>query len=733
MATLNSQYELFVTCPKGLEQLLADEVASLGAKPRKVSPAGVELETDLAGTYRCCLWSRLANRVLLVLAQGAVADRQALLQLAGCVDWSRYLAPGEPYWIAAFGESGGIKHSRFGAQVVKDAINDQFRADGKEVPVIDQQRARQFIQLNLRKTTSLCLDLSGRSLHMRGYREEGEAAPLKENLAAALLLRAGWQEHCHKTGVIFDPMCGSGTLVIEAAMMAMDHAPGLLHPRFAVHHAKFHDPACWQEVLADAQERSVLGKRAWRGLCLGSDQNPRVLRAAKRNLAKSGFDRWIEFKQADATEEPVFDLTPPEDAEAFRLLICNPPYGERLGQELELRGLYQNFGRRLKKSFPGWQVGLFTSNRHLAKETGLRADKEYKLFNGTIPTSLFLFEVFAERSERSDAAGVDANRAFSKQAQMLANRINKNRQKLQGWLTQEGIEAYRVYDADIPEYAVAIDVYREYACIQEYAAPKSIPEEKARQRFLDVLEVAPACLSIASGQVFSRQRKPQKGKTQYQREQQRKREIEIQEYGCKLLVNLSDYLDTGLFLDHRPMRKYVQKAAAGKSFLNLFCYTASVSVHAAAGGAKSTTSIDLSNTYLEWAQRNYALNGLLEKKGHSGQSKHRFIRADAMHWLEQADEKFDLVFFDPPTFSNSKSMQGTWDTQRDHGKAITLVMQHLQQDGLLIFSNNFRRFKLDPGLTETFQVEDQTQASIPRDFSRNRRIHQCWFIRHRSD
>ncbi|OZG72078.1 23S rRNA (guanine(2445)-N(2))/(guanine(2069)-N(7))-methyltransferase [Hahella sp. CCB-MM4] len=724
-----STFNFFVSCAKGLEYLLEQELLGFGVTLVKTSPAGVVVTGNQADMMRICLNSRLASRVLLELGETRQATREGVYELAKSVQWSDYLDPGKTYWISAFGSWGDIRHSRFGAQVVKDAVNDYFRDRQQEIPVIEKDTAAQSLQLNIGKTITLGVDVTGRSLHQRGYRREGEAAPLKETLAAALLMRAGWPEHCGTHGMFLDPMCGSGTLAIEAALMALDIAPGLISPQFAFFKAPWFDKESWVKELGAAQERAVLGKRRWSGVIAGNDLNPNTIRSAKRNLARAGVDRWVQLTQGDAVK--VTAVTPPDPQEAddenvFKLLLTNPPYGERLGQELELRGLYQNLGRQLKREFHGWKAGVFTSSADLARELGVRANKQYKLFNGKLPTTLYLFDVYTQNLPSHDAALEQGEkRVFSEQAQMFANRLSKNLKKRRKWAARENLEAYRIYDADMPEYAVAVDWYHGAVCIQEYAPPKSIDENKAHQRLLDVLEVVPEVCGVPKSAVFLKQRKRQKGVDQYGKVDRAGRELSVMEHGCRFWVNLSDYLDTGLFLDHRPMRYWIQKHAKGKRFLNLFCYTGSASVHAAYGGAASTTSVDLSQTYLSWAERNFVLNHLAGKP-------HRFVRANVMEWLEQEKGKglYDLIFLDPPTFSNSKKMESVLDIQRDHVSMIQMAMDLLADDGVLIFSNNYRRFKLDSQIEQKFQVEDKSRESLPEDFERNQRIHQCWFIRH---
>ena len=318
------------------------------------------------------------------------------------------------------------------------------------------------------------------------------------------------------------------------------------------------------------------------------------------------------------------------------------------------------------------------------------------------------------------------NATHSDGAQMFANRLHKNLRHLGRWLKREHIHCYRLYDADIPEYAVAVDVYQgeqRWVHIQEYEAPRHVDAGKAQARLREAVTVTRQTLEIPEQQLFLKVRRQQKGKAQYRKLGARGQFHSVQEGGNRFLVNFSDYLDTGLFLDHRITRAMVGQLAAGRDFLNLFAYTGSATVYAARGGATSTTSVDMSRTYLDWAGRNMELNGF------SGR-EHHLVQANCLEWLERhADrQRFGLIFLDPPSFSSSKRMQGTFDVQRDHVRLIKTTVRLLAPDGVLIFSNNRRRFSMDRAALDGLNIEDISRATLPKDFERNPRIHNCWRI-----
>ncbi|ALP54869.1 50S rRNA methyltransferase [Candidatus Tenderia electrophaga] len=701
------------------------ELEALGATQLREQPAGVEFSGDMETAYRACLWSRCANRILLPLATFAAPTPEALYEGVQSVDWSAHFTPSETLAIDFVARNSQIQHSQFGAQKVKDAIVDQFRATCGERPSVDIQNPDMRINLFLqRDQATLYLDLSGDSLHKRGYRQAGGAAPLKENLAAAILLRAEWPRIAAEGGGLVDPMCGSGTLLIEAVMIAADWAPGLLRERYGFLAWQQHDAALWQRLTDEAAQRRDTGLEHLPPI-FGYDSHGKAIQFAQASITAAGLDEHIRLAKRDVAE-----LRKPAQLEQG-LVVVNPPYGERMGERETLEPLYRQLGERLKAEFSGWEAAVFTGNPELAKLMGIRAQKQHNMFNGALPCKLLRFHIDPEWYMTEQRGPRPAKpEELGPGAEMLANRLRKNLKELGRWARREGVSCYRLYDADMPEYALAVDLYQgeqRWVHVQEYEAPKTVDERKARLRLREAMAVIPEVLALPQENVYFKVRKRQKGAAQYTRQAEEKQFFEIEEGGCRFLVNFTDYLDTGLFLDHRITRQMVADMAKGKRFLNLFAYTGTVSVYAARGGAKSTLTVDMSNTYLDWARQNMALNGF------DGE-QHQFVQADCLEWLKQGGvykrAKFDLIFLDPPTFSSSKRMTDTFDVQRDHPAVIGAAMALLDAGGTLVFSNNFRKFKIDPELEARFAVEDITPRTLPRDFARNPKIHHCWLIRH---
>ncbi len=739
---MSDRYELFLTCPKGLEGLLAEEATGLGLEDVREHTSAVRGTADMETAYRLCLWSRLGNRVLLVLKRFPMKDAEDLYEGVNSVDWHDHLLPDGSLAVEFSGHGSGIDNTHFGALKVKDAIVDKLRTPTGERPSVDKLNPDLRIHLRLdRGEAILSLDLSGHSLHQRGYRLQQGAAPLKENLAAAILIRSGWPRIAAAGGALADPMCGVGTFLVEAAMIAADLAPNLKRERWGFSAWLGHVPALWNKLHGEASERARAGLARPPLWIRGYEADPRLIQPGRNNIERAGLSDWIKIYQGE-----VATFEPRPDQNQKGLVICNPPYGERLGDEASLLYLYQNLGERLRQACLNWEAAVFTGAPDLGKRMGIRSHKQYAFWNGALPCKLLLIKVLpdqfvtgerktseqrqAEREQPLETSNVAApatapveQARLSEGGQMFANRLQKNLKQFSKWVRREGIDCYRVYDADMPEYALAIDLYHDWVHVQEYAAPRSIDPEKASARLFDALAAIPQALGIDKSRVIIKRRERQSGTRQYERQSAQGQFTEVNEGGVKLLVNLTDYLDTGLFLDHRPMRLRIQREAAGKRFLNLFCYTATASVHAAKGGARSTTSVDLSKTYLDWARRNLSLNGFSDKN--------RLEQGDVMAWLQASRDEYELIFIDPPTFSNSKRMEGVFDVQRDHVQLLDLAVARLAPGGVLYFSNNFRKFQLDEHLSSRYSVEDITAQTLDPDFARNGKIHRAWKIQAR--
>jgi 23S rRNA (guanine2445-N2)-methyltransferase / 23S rRNA (guanine2069-N7)-methyltransferase len=728
-----TDFQFFATSPKAMEDILAKELKDLGAKNVKTALAGVAFEGSIESAYKICLWSRIANRVLLTLANFTINSQEDLYDGIYQINWFEHMKPDDSFAVS-FNAKGSklINNTHFGALKVKDAVVDQLRKKFNKRPDINltQPDTRINVYLN-RDQATLSLDLSGESLHRRGYRDITIVAPIKENLAAAILYRSSWPEIAKQGGSLIDPMCGSATVLLEAAMIAADYAPGLLHETFGFLKWKKHDDSIWQSLLADAKQRKITGLENMPTI-VGFDQSRRAVNAALLHIKNAALQDYIHIERRDIND------TCPATSWQKGIIVCNPPYGERLGDKEEAAELYRQFGEVLKNQFIHWQAAMIISNPELGFRIGIRSKKPITFFNGTLECKLLRFTIEEQnffipkaKTQQDRIVQVVSNQTEEDpHVEMFANRLKKNIKKMAKWLKREDIHCYRIYDADLPEYAIAIDVYRgneTWINVQEYQAPRSISPEKANARLSAALNEIASVFDLSKDNIYLKVRSKQKGSDQYEKLSSSESFEIVQEKGARLYVNFENYLDTGLFLDHRPMRLKIQQKAKGKHFLNLFAYTGSISVHAAIGGAASTTSVDMSKTYLNWAQENMNLN--------AQDSDNYFIHVDCMKWLDDAvnqsplEKTYDIIFLDPPTFSNSKRMEENLSIQDDHTDLILNAAELLSDGGVLYFSTNFRRFKLDYDILSDLNIKNISAKTIPADFSRNPRIHYCWEIK----
>ena len=720
--------EFFAACPRHVPELLAGELRALGVEVTRTHPAGVGFEGPLEHGLRACLHSRTASRIVLSLASGPAADAEQFYDLIRALPWEEHVDAEGRIAIDIVGDAPAwVRRSTFAAQKAKDAIVDRFRERDGARPSVDFDDPDLRVSVRFgRDRAAVGIDLAGRPLHQRGYRQSALEAPLKENLAAALLLRCGWPEIAAGGGAFVDPMCGSGTIVIEAALIAANIAPGLLRRRFGFERWRQHDPEAWARLRTEALAARTMDALQ-PGRLRGFDRDQTAIRAALANANRAGLAEVLLFERRE-----VAGLS--EAVAATGLVLVNPPYGARLGEEGELEPLYAELGRALLRCHPGWEAGVFTGNPRLGRALGLRANRTHVFFNGPIEGRLLRFTLDADAAvpdrETLRQARLAAARARPGAA-MFANRLQKNLKRLSAWARREDVSCFRIYDADMPEYAFAIDLYgngERHACVQEYAAPATIAMEAARARRDEVLSALPDVLALPAERIHLKTRRRQRAGAQYERAEGEGVFHEVREGRHRFLVNFDDYLDTGLFLDHRLTRQRLGALAAGRRFLNLFAYTGTATVHAAGGGAAASTTVDMSRTYLDWGKRNLALNGL------AGPA-HGFVQADCLEWLrEELQEQrrpYGLIFLDPPTHSRSKRMSRDFDVQRDYVELLQLVVRLLEPDGTIVFSNNFQRFRFDAAALPELEIRDITRETIPPDFARNPRIHHCFLVNRR--
>ncbi|MEO5341690.1 MAG: bifunctional 23S rRNA (guanine(2069)-N(7))-methyltransferase RlmK/23S rRNA (guanine(2445)-N(2))-methyltransferase RlmL [Magnetococcus sp. MYC-9] len=706
------EYSFFATTATGFEPQLAGELRALGGANVRPGHAGVAFTGSSVTAMRVCLWSRLASRLLLPIARLPASPVEALHASLAQLPWEEHLPVNATLAVDFVGTNESFRNTHFGALKVKDAVVDRFRALGKPRPSVSTERPDLRIHVRLQaERARISLDLSGEALHRRGWRVAPTSANLKESLAAALLLLAGWPTVAATGGGFADPMCGSGTLPIEAAWMAAGVAPGLqraLRGSFGFQKLPWFDQEAWPLLLAEAQEKAQQGLHHLPPI-LAWDMDPGSVQAARHNIAAAGLGDHIHIRQGPITQLSSSDLPP------YGLLLVNPPYGVRQGEEDDLRFLYQTLGDRLRSCCAGWQRGVFTSREDLFNNLGLlRPDQDHLLYNGPLPCRLWLYAPQAP-------ATLPAPHASTAPTNHFANRLQKNFRQLAPWAQREGIDCFRLYDADMPEYAAAIDLYGAWVHVQEYQAPKTVDPDRARHRFAELVAGINQVLGVPEERIRVKVRKPQQGAAQYEKQSHEQSLLAVTEGGLKFLVNLEEYLDSGLFLDQRLLRQRIRQLAPGRRFLNLFGYTGSATAYAIDGGAASTVLVDISHTYLAWAERNLALNGFTTGR------QHQLIQADCLQWIEGQTDRFDLILLAPPTFSNSKRMRGDWDVVRDYGPLLARCRSLLAPQGILLFVTHARRFRLDPErVPADMRCTEITPQTIPRDFQRRATFHRAW-------
>ena len=445
-------------------------------------------------------------------------------------------------------------------------------------------------------------------------------------------------------------------------------------------------------------------------------------------------------------EQVHFQQKPFEELRSKReygCVIANPPYGLRMQNDRQVQQLYERLPAVLQR-LPTWSHFVLTAMPDFERVVERKATRRRKLYNGRIECTYYQFlgPRPPKKRERSEGEShqpndgqqpVDAQQQNAvppvfggldekahSQAALFESRLRKRARHLRRWPTARGITCYRLYERDIPEIPLVVDRYEDALHMTEYERPHDRDLGQHAAWLALMQKTAARVLDVPIHRVALKSRQRLKEKQQYEKQADRQQLDQVHEGGLKFLVNLTDYVDTGLFLDHRETRAMVRRESAGRRMLNLFGYTGSFSVYAAAGGAESTMTVDASQNYLDWAAKNMALNELAGPQ-------HTFVRQDSLVFVEQlpAEPLFDLAVVDPPTFSNSKRANVDWDVQRDHVRLLGAVIARMSAGGVIYFSTNFRRFRFDQESIGGVTFREISRQTVPADF-RNQRIHRCW-------
>lgn len=731
--------EFVATCPKGFERLLADELIALGTPQVRPLSGQVSFGGCLADAYRACLWSRLASRVLLVLARVGAANADELYEGVHELAWEDHLAPGATFAVDAHGTNDQLRNTQFLALRTKDAVVDRIFAARGVRPVVDVRRCDLTISVRLSGChATISVDLAGEPLFRRGYdsRTSAHAAPLRPDYAAALLAVGGWggpAVSCDGAPTLAALWPGQGSLLVEAAGSALDRAPGLLRARWGFAGWAGHDASVWDALVGEADERAEVAA-ARTCVLLARDARPGATTACRQALRAAGLT--LEVGELDLSDVPACDLV------AADLSWIG---ADALASEAAATSALA--------SVAGRRVALLA--RDGVADAALRCEPASvtDVIVGRDAATIRSYEP-AEVGEAPSVRLADGERVrvLVAASDQFARRLEKDARLRAKWARREDVTCYRVYDADLPDYAVAIELYEgsetpgRWLSVAEYAPPGSVDADLARRRLLDVLAIAPHVLKVAPEDVSVRVRTRSRGGSQYAdeargreaRPSRRTGAVElpagshlVDEGGLTFEVNFDARHDCGIFLDHREtrarIREMMKQTKGSKRFLNLFAYTGTATVYAADGGARHTTTVDLSKPSLAWARRNMARNGFTGRE-------HEFVQADVLAWVSEqrhTRNRWDLVFCDVPTFSNSARMRkASFDVQRDHAELIIGVSRLLVRGGRAIFSCNLRTFKPDVEKLERAGVRltDITDETIPEDFARNRKIHHAYVV-----
>ncbi len=738
--------EFFATCPLGFERLLADELTSLRTPHVRPLKGQVAFDGELADAYRVCLWSHLASRVVAVLARTEAGNSDALYDGLSQIAWEQHLPAGASFAIDAHGTNAQLRNTQFVALRSKDAVTDRLlaRTGARPITNVDAPDLQVVVRIS-RDRATVGIDLAGEALFRRGYeatRTSSALPSLRPDYAAALLACGGWPQLAQDGATLVAPFCGGGTITCEAACWALDRAPGLLRGRWGFMGWRLHDADAWQRLLDEARQRAHEAED--RELHLVLDDPRAGFETANRQALRA----------AGIATEPAFGPGGPRHGGSSTLLACDLSW--IADHETAAKASAVEAMARLGAGLSRGSRASVLATDALADLVLGEASDTTRVLVGRDEATLRRYDTPSQGTSESvrlpDGSTVGVLVPGSAQFAARLAKVYRQRRK---WARREDVSCYRIYDADLPDYAVSIDLFEgsstpgRWLQVYEYAAPKDIDETKARARLLDVVAIAPRLLDVRPEDTFVRVRTKARGGSQYADEAREVRRPGrgrsrtggpalspgahlVDEGGLTFEVNFSTRLDCGIFLDHRETRAMLREMAkqtkGSKRFLNLFAYTGTGTCYAADGGARHTTTVDLSAPSLAWAQRN------MERNGFTG-PEHEYVQADVIAWVgeqRRTKNRWDLVFCDVPTFSNSSRMRkASFDVQRDHAELLIGVSRLLTRDGTCVFSCNLRSFKLDEEALAKAGVEAQdiTAQTIPEDFSRNQRIHKCYLVR----
>ena len=736
----SKQMEFFARCAGGFEQVLGGELRALRMRRVRPQVGGAIFFGSLADAYRACLWLRSATRVQLVLARPAATDAETLYEGVYALPWEDLLTQGATIAVDAHGENPELRNTKFVALKVKDAVCDAMRERCGARPDVDPRDPDFAIDVAVHpKKATIYLNLSGASLHRRGYREDGvqTEAPLKETLAAGVLLAAGWPEIAAQGGVLVDPMCGSGTFAVEGAMMAAGIAPGLLRERWGFEGWRGHDPLLWERVRDEARAEAAGHADA---LVIAGDVDARAVDIARANVRRAGVERFVRLHVDDAARLRRHLRVLRGRVEAPGLLVANPPYGQRLGSVDELPQVNAALAKAVGAVPEGWKVALITPDGSVDTALGRAADQTISCHNGPLRTWVRIYEGGDAQQRRQEVTSLSGRQVLVSVAEensaQFAARLRKAGKERLRWAKRAGVGGLRVYDADLPDYALTVDLYlgseefegQRWAVVEERRRPGKVDEQRATRRFADAVVLVAAVFDIPREQVIARAWQTERDRRGRRGSDASPAPLVIAEHGHTFAIDLNGRPDTGLPLALRGVRELVAQRARGARVANLFAVTGAATVYAAAGDARSTVSVGAFEDRVEWVREALVRNGLKD-------GRHHFAREDTRTWLEhevRAKHAYDLVICVPPSWMpGRKAGEGDWELQRDHARLLLAAGRLLAREGTIIFACEGRGFSIDRDALAKggLVVEDVSAATLPHDFERSARDYHCFLVR----
>jgi len=717
------ELELFARCASGFEKVLAQELKDLGMRRVRPLKGGVAFFAQLSSAYKACLWSRVATRVQLVITRVPAQTAEELYDAVVGFAWEQHISRGATIAVDAHGQNEALRNTKFTALKVKDALCDRLRNVWGMRPNVDAHNPGFALDVALHaQKATLYLNLSGPSLHRRGYREDGvqTEAPLKETLAAGLLLAADWPRIAWQGGTLIDPMCGSGTIAIEGALMATNRAPGLLRDRWGFEGWARHDADVWGSVLAEAYQAIDDDVDAQ---ILAGDIGKDAVDIARQNVRRAGVEAVTRLFVDDAARlsrhlrGPKFKTSGVDSPNSVGLLATNPPYGQRLLSQQDLPRINAMLASVTSTLPNGWSLALITPDTSVDTALGQAPHTVIDCYNGPIQACVRIYRLDDALRQTCDVVSLGGVQrsvpVAEKNSAQFAARLRKVAKERMRWAKRQGITCCRVYDADLPDYALSVDLYlgvdndegRRMAVVEERRRPSSVDAHRADRRLADACALAAAVLDVPREALI---RRPWNADVVGD-----KQTLTVQEYGLRFEPCLGDAYESGLPLIMRGVRELVRELARGARFANLFDASSAATISAAAGGAATTTTV---NAFSHDANR---VRAELDANGFKGKA-HRLVRDEPLAWIKRTvrqGQAYDLVLCAP----SAKVLAN------NGMELVKAAAELVNKHGTMILVCDDA--KLNPKGLNGFACDDVSAKTLPQDFARSVKNYRCYLLK----